>query len=321
MVGNSLDGLVRTARLRDPSAFAHSRALLAHWSSLPDRAIELQPTKLLITQRESLQAGAEHGRFVLPAFMAGLRKVELRADATSDSVLRLAQELGALKPELAAIAAFRDWLWCDGADGFNVSVNLSFVELADHLVSDAEEHTALAVRSAAAVAEWNRIAQLAATELDAAAVREEFRVPIDVFSNRVADPQWKLAAVDIETMRELCDDPAQWSEDEIATVLEYPQLRQALPPQRLAQRIRALIEGSAQLDGRLLAFLATLGGSKDEYATRLLALLEGVELGLAIGGKLVLEDGEQPALQKLSHERSGRHRARCAARTATARGR
>lgn len=289
IVGTGLDSLVRTVRLGDASGTGLARQLHGHWSSLESPVAELLPTSLMVEGQVALQASPDGGHWLLPAFMAGLRKVRLRPDATSDDLLRFAHELAMLKPEVPIIVAFRDWLWCDGAEGFEVAVNQSFVELADSLSLEGTEHDVLATRSATAISDWNRISQIAAKELDAAAVREEFGVPIELFQRRTATAEFRLADVEVESLRRVSEDASLWSEAELRVVLRQPSLRGALPPSRLAQRLLALIESSDRVDEQLLGFLATLGGSSDEYARALMHRLASVELGQAVAERLDLE--------------------------------
>jgi hypothetical protein len=288
IVGTGLDALVRTVRLGDASATGLARQLHGHWSGLESPIAEVMPTSLLVEGEVALEANSEGGTWVLPAFMAGLRKVRLRTDATSDDLLRFAHELAMLKPEVPVIVAFRDWLWCDGAEGFDVAINQSFVELADSLSREGSEHDVLATRSTSVIADWNRIAQIAAKELDAAAVREEFGVPIELFQRRATSAEFRLADVEVDSLRRATEDASLWSEAELRVVLRHPSLRGALPPSRLAQRLLALIESSERVDEHLLGFLAALGASHDDYARALMHQLASVELGHALAERLDL---------------------------------
>src|SRR5262249_53641509 len=107
MVATSFDALVRTARRVDPGLAVLARRVFDQWSQLRDVAIELGPTQLLVDREVAVKADPQAGRWVLPAFMSGLRKLRMRSDAGCDDLVRLAQELGTLTATLPAIDALR----------------------------------------------------------------------------------------------------------------------------------------------------------------------------------------------------------------------
>ena len=121
-LGNALDALVRTARLSDPSFPLVARRVYDVWQGLASPSIEIAPLELRVDKVLAVKAVEQVGRWLLPAFMAGMRTLRMRPEATCDDLMRLAQELSGLSAELEAIKGFRDWLWSDGAQGFDVQL-------------------------------------------------------------------------------------------------------------------------------------------------------------------------------------------------------
>ncbi|HEX2678059.1 MAG TPA: hypothetical protein VHM19_15500 [Polyangiales bacterium] len=297
VIGQTLDSLVRSTRIGDPAAVGLNRKFHRYWLDFGTTPVQLQPTQLVIGGKIGLSASADAGRWLLPAFMSGLRALSLRPDASSDDLSRLLAELAAIRANLDSIRTFRDWLWCDGAVGFNVTLSESFVEIIDSdLVADVMERNVLATRTTAAVDDWNRLARIAAKELDAAAIRDEFRVPIELLRQRAERDPLALASVDAARLRTQCEEASLWSEIEMSTVLAHPVLRSAVSSQRLAQRVLALIEGADTVGARVLSFLAALGEGSDDYSRQLLNALEGDALGEGIAHKLDLEECGADAL-------------------------
>lgn len=130
-VGQHLDALLRLAKDgRSPPREAVERALAVWWEAGAS-AVVLEPTALKVDGTLVLDPSETDVRWVLLAYMAGLRSVRPEPGATVEDLALLAAELGALEPTCASLARFRDWIWADGAVGFSTEVRESFLDALD----------------------------------------------------------------------------------------------------------------------------------------------------------------------------------------------
>jgi len=109
VLGTSLDGLVRAFRSGNTVITPKiAERLFDLWNEVPKVMLVLDATTLSINEQVILKAEDNEGRWLLPAFMAGLRILRRQADCSLDDFLRLGEELAALTSNLSSITLFQD---------------------------------------------------------------------------------------------------------------------------------------------------------------------------------------------------------------------
>jgi hypothetical protein len=293
VVGNGLDAVVRAVRSNPAGAGGVARRVMAFWHEQGRAAIVLEATELQVAGRAVLSAEDQEGRWILPAFMAGLRGVRPEEHCTSDDLARLAGELAGLETDLQSIARFRDWLWADGAEGFQVNLKDSFMELIEAVDADVpwKDPEWSVVRDQVAQELGLETLEVASRELDAAALREEFQVPLEWFARNLESPELsRLLPEECARARAGCEDQAAWARAELDVALEQAQLRSAIPAPRMAGRLLARL--AARPDAALLQSLLDLRRADDAYSKAVYAALEAGDPGAVLARSLDLADVE-----------------------------
>ena len=287
-LGGALDGLVRAVRadLGLANGLASRAALLWREDGLAPMLFEAN--LLRVGADEALSASSEQGRWILPAFMAGLREVRPHAGVVPDDLRRLAERFATLEPRAASLAEFQEWLWADGAEGFDVKLEPSFVEMLD-----ARGHTSDSLRSGLAAVRAEALfsvdgVAVAVVDLDVAALRPEMQISLDAYAGAVMARELEVSGTTLRALGAACDDPSGWAVAEVAALLELPAVRAAVPPQRLAGRLGALVAN--RCDTRMLALIGMLSRADDPYVRAVLAALEAQSVGRDIARTAMLED-------------------------------
>lgn len=296
---NVLDGLVRSARSQMPATAAIATRGHAIWMARPEAELELAATELSAAGETLLVASPDEGRWLLPAFMAGLRRIRMLDYATPDDLLRLGKELSSLESTLASIGHFRDWLWADGAEGFDVAIDDSFSDDAEAAFLDfeAQKQQLMATRMMAAEALSLEGLKVASRDLDAAAHRQEFAVSLDAYCRQIGEGETEAGESDLQLLREGCNESVAWGDGQVYLALAYPSLQAALPPEVLAKRMAALAHRRA--DARFLGLLATIIERGDKTSRELLAALHKSNVGTLLALALPANDEVVGALARL----------------------
>ena len=299
VLGNVFDGLVRSARARMPTVSSIANRAAELWSELPDATFRLEATRLFVDDTVVLEAGPEEGRWLLPAYMAGLRAVRRTTFMVPGDLHRLAEELAGLESTVTAIGRFRDWLWADGAEGFEVAVDDSFSEDGDLLFMDAEtgRHDLLAMRMAAAAAFSLVESRIASSDLDAAVTRAEFHVPIDDYVRSAGVGRLCLSDENRRELAQRCEDSTAWGDAQVFLALAYPALQSALPPETLARRLAALAATGA--GARILNLVRTLVARDTAESKALLEAMQSAGLGQILAAGLEPDEASGEALAAL----------------------
>jgi len=264
--------------------------LLERWKQIPDCQLRLEPMALYVEDEEVLSAQEDEGHWLLPAFMAGVKTIRLSEEVLPPDLVRLATELGALGPSLSSISHLRDWLWSEGAEGFEILLDHGFVDGLDASMTDPvrQREVLEAMRVQASVALGAQAQRIASRDLDAAAARDEFLAPLDAFAEAIDGGLLALAAEQAESLAGACDDPAFWIDAQVHLALAHPELQSHIPPERLARRVLSLVRRGAS--GRFMNFLAELKRKRDPYARRLLEALETEEAGDVLGRHVAMDE-------------------------------
>lgn len=250
---------MRAARSGDALAEGFGRRAHQLWLAHPERRLELMPTELRSGGRVALAASNERGRFILPAYNAGLRALTLRDTSSPNDVMLLGEQLAALQEQPRALQRFASWLWCSTAFGIEAHLVESLPELGESLVQAVTESELWAERSSRAVEIWNEMAWKVAQSMPRAAVEQRFARPLADAERRAAAGELDLADDEVGTLSALVDDPACWTWMEVALLRHDAGLRAAISPSHLSWILSALIEHAPRVDESLLAVLRELG--------------------------------------------------------------
>jgi len=278
----SLDSLVRSIRTNPTAVPNLIERTLGYWKELEYEPLEILPAGMKFDDAEVFAADEEEGRWLLPAFMAGLRAVRPWRDISEKHIKRLTAELADLSGGVEDIERFRDWLWADGAEGFDVSMDLSFSEGLDTAFDDLERrrNDLATVRVQAAQALDARARNIASGALDAAAMLPEFQIDLGSYETRIDGGAFIIPTEEHQRLQGLCVDPNFWAEAQADVVLVHPSLQEGIPAPHLAEIL--MREFARAVDLRVVDLLTRLGDRTDAYARSLLAALEAESLGRRI---------------------------------------
>ena len=275
----SLDALVRSSRSSTEVTLGPlAERLCSHWLERQDTWMEVTAAGVSVGDEHFL----EERQWVLAAFMAGVRRFRPSPHMDDMDGLRLAVEFAALRPTAASVEAFRDWVWADGAEGFEVEIRAGFAEVLDTVLAEhkLEQRTRI-MRDSPGFSFAEDAARIASKELDAAAIREEFEVPLTSYSQTLqrshAD---QISDANLELARQRFEDPSGWAAAEFEAAMIVPALRGAIPPRRLARQLLTRVSRATNI--RLLRYVANLMASEDEFASRVTLHLEALGLGRAL---------------------------------------
>lgn len=257
------------------------------WIERGSTVMRLDTDMLHIDELPSLEISDERGRWILPAFMSGLRTLKPRREVTPEDWLELAVRLGRLEISSESLSSFQDWLWSDGAEGFEVSLDASFVETVDVIATSVEREFS-AVRTEALFALDGETAIVAASDLDAAVMLPEMTIPIESFVDAAEGRSLEVSGATLRGLSEACDSIGAWAGAEIQAVLAYPALQKGYPAARLARRLTTMI--ATRCDASMLRLLVTLGRDATQYVRDVWAHLANTNVGATIATGCKLSD-------------------------------
>lgn len=286
-IGGLIDGAIRVARTQPQAIPAIAARLHGMLTTEPRPRIEFEATRLKVNGSVVLEADADRGRWLLLAFMSGLRDVEANEDCRVEEVVALAQELAALRPNPTVLEQFADWLWSDGLEGFKVGLHVSFAEILD-VADDPErkKNQIASLRTEMALSLASE--QLASVrDLDRAALLPEFQAPLDAYTTTLQSRQVGLSAAEAGLLRAECDAAAFWVRQEISLALANPSLRRAITPGSIARALVRVASESFERD--FLGLVALLSQSQEGFAKEVLVALEQQPVGAAIADRAPLD--------------------------------
>lgn len=286
-IGGLIDGAIRVARTQPQGLAAIAARLHALLVAEPRPRVEFEATRLKVNGHVVLEADLERGRWLLLAFMAGLRDLEATEDCRVEEVASLAQELAALRPNPTVLEQFADWLWSDGLEGFKVGLHVSFAEILD-VADDPEKkrNQIAAMRGEMAVAMASDYLA-SVRDLDRAALMPEFQAPLDAYTSTLQARQVGLSADEASSLRAECDAAAFWVRQEISLALSNPSLRRAITPASIARTLVRVAAESFERD--FLGLVSMLSQSQDPFAKEVLVALEQQPVGAAIADRAPLD--------------------------------
>jgi hypothetical protein len=287
--GRALDLLVRAIRMSTQNLEQAAQRAHGLWRDLRFQPIDVEATEARM-KGVALSTPEQELRWVLPSFMAGLRRIAPRPELSEMELRNFAEALAQLDPDVGSIERFRDWTWSGAATGFELDLQSSFMEALDDAAMEREVDAndaldamrAAALRSAAA-----RAALLSARSLAKAADRDELDVPLCAPETRADDPEFSLPAAVADPLRAGCDDAAAWRLAEVRLVLRQAPLQDTLRPERFAKRVHEALQSATPPEALgVLDALAQRARHREPFAMDLLAALDAPSFGEALGAVL-----------------------------------
>ncbi|MEZ4409877.1 MAG: hypothetical protein R3A52_25895 [Polyangiales bacterium] len=297
----AFDALVRSARTHGHAIEPAAERARECWSALADAPLELAAHGLSVRGVPAVDLQDHEVRWLLPAFMAGLRSLAPRPGMTLDELRALADELARLESEVTAIARFRDWLWANGTAGFDIEVQTSFMEVFDDYVLDPSVDGALVAMQASELKSLtDRSVMLSAQDLDGAAEREEFDVPLSMAPPSAGDERFAMRPTAAAPLRAACDDEARWRLHETALLLSHRPLHDTLQPLAFARRvIDVLTRDPAGAGVELLDLLTSQARRSDPFARALVSALDGDVFADAVAASAMRAPGNTRTLAEV----------------------
>ncbi len=288
-VSGALDALVRAAFANPPSVDALADRLVAVWLAAGGLALELSPTTLSSQGVVYLRADAGRGRWLLPAFMAGMHSIALAKDGSHAlGLISLAHELAALRMDAKALEQFSAWVWGEGAEGLTIGVDAGILEVGsvrERSEGSSQSDQLRAVRSASMVGE--EVTAMDGADLDRAALREELAAPLALYETGVTHRAFELPESERRSLGRAVDDPIAWLEIELSVALNGPAiLVERLPVSRIVRGIIGRIKSGTTTDARLVERLYGIRGKRPDVWR---GLVDG-GVGSALGANISLID-------------------------------
>lgn len=296
-LGVAFDGLVRSPLMADAAAQAIAERFLDLWSQSGSPTFTLSATALSVDGVPTLQVTGTENPWILPAFMAGLRSFRPRPDVRPAQLRTFAEELFGLRPQVAVITRFRDWLWGDGAEGIDIVVQSSFMEAADAAVIEdaASSLRARALERTSIESLAPDAPAMARRDLDVAARLELMQAPVERLLELQDAP---FPGERAGALAAACDDGVAWAQAIVDAALANPELRASMPAARLGRQAALLLTG--QVDARALEVVARLGELSDGYGRAVAAALDDRDLGRAVAGRVEAGAGTLAGLVRLA---------------------
>ena len=294
--GRAFDALVRSVRTHGHAIEGAAERAHGLWRSLGDAPMELDATRVTVSGRVALDEGEHDVRWLLPAFMAGLRRITPRPEVTPEDLRHLGDALARIESDVVTIERFRDWLWSGAATGFEVELQNSFMEALDDLVVEGAVDggtydpgvTVAAVRTEVMRSLSDQAVMISASMLADAACRDEFDLPLGTASPHADGSLFAMPGTEAAALRARCEDEARWALDETALLLAHRALNEVSRPERVARSVLDLV--SRDRHGAATALLDALTGNarrSDPFARDLLRLLDREAFAEAIAAALL----------------------------------
>lgn len=257
-LGDALEAAVRALRRADPLAEGLVRRIQKVWLGLSQRRIDWLPTELRVGARVVLTAGGEAGRFLVPAYQAGLRAVTLRPEGSAEQLGSFCRGLAMLEAGTLHPSAFGRLCWRGELLGLDLVVVETAVELGESLVREIAQADLWADRSRRVVDVWSQLAQRAEAvpETDREA---RYGQPLAELRERTREGQLELTDDDVRALMQGADDAAGWAGAEVSLLLHHPSARSTVTADQLAWVLATYVEHAPRIDDALLSVLASLG--------------------------------------------------------------
>ncbi len=302
-IAGALDGLVRSVKLGTAAAPEAAERLARTWLQTPEITLEIGAGALSVAGAEVFKADADNGRWVLPAFMAGLRKVAPRPDLRGGDLLSLCGALGGLVAEQQALDGFRTWLWADGVEGVRTELTTGFTELLETSRLDVDERKETIKIERARMAAAMATARVARLDLQAAAATGALDRPLLLLKGCAERAPAGPSDNGASELVGACEDESMWAREAVALAFAMPGFRGSLPADVVA---RQLVRSARERCGRReLAVLASLLAQGDDFAVAVGEALAASGMGTLLAERASLQADEGKRLGDIAAASAG----------------
>lgn len=252
-LGKAFDALIRSIRMHGHAIPGAAERAFSVWIGLPGTAFEIAPMRITVFGHLALEASDSEGRWLLPAFMSGLRRLAPKVDMSAEDLGLVADAIARLESDVDSIGRFRDWLWSGAATGFDIELQHSFMEVLDDAPVDARGDGGIyepaqavsAVRTEVMRSISEQAVAISARVLAEAAMRDEFDLPLGTAAAAVDGSQFAIPATEAAEVRAACEDASRWALDETLLLLSHWALHEGARPERVAAAVIALVDADA----------------------------------------------------------------------------
>lgn len=292
----AFDALVRSVHHQASGVDAIAARIADQWLDAREVAFECDATAWTMLRKVLLRAGSDEGRWVLPAYMAGVRNLAATDDVCAEDLLALAQELARLG-SAESMVRFNQWVWSDGVEGLEIETDASFSEVLENTVDDLQAARDSLAAQRAEVAEQRAFI----TECKPESV---LLIPLVDLTAAAKDHAFELTREDTERLKKQCDDPTFWATERLSLVLSQGEMQELLPPKTIARQLMRI--AARTFDQRFLGIVAGLDRMAGAYPRSVLAALERQPVGEAIARHAQLDHAGVARLQQLIQGQSER---------------
>jgi hypothetical protein len=269
-LATAFSNLVRSLLTSPATAPALAARLHELWRTVGATKLELSPDGL-VSGGASLQT--PHATWTFPLFMAGVRSIALKGEASPEDLIELGAQIAKLDVDEASQDAFQTWLWAEGANGFELGLLPSFVEQFEAISAlDQGPGSAQAGGVSYALLDSDTLTR---HELVYAHRAKALDLPLELFGAKARQREFEVSGTDLRQLRDKLQSPAHWVQSEIALLASCPQLQGYAAPARTANHLAALVKSDAQV---ALALLALLRRAATEFSNAIFADLARREI-------------------------------------------
>lgn len=288
-LGPLLEQLIKSAK--QPMAQAHiAQRIFQLWSAHPAARVTLEFDRLLYHDEIILEMDEQQGLWLLPLFIAGVREIGLHPWVTVSDISALGQLISTLKISSQDLESLLDWLWAGGAQGLDIEVNPSSLDLIELMGSEPERYLGFGRAGQATVELKATSLRMDRQALQTAALQPEFKTTVDLLQQGLAYRGFEVSPQEHERLSKQLQDEDAWRIKELCLILETPALREALGAQAIVEQLSARPDSPPIIDALLDA-----ASGDDAFAHGLRTQLQRQGFGPALAAGITLEEPAQDA--------------------------
>jgi len=298
-LATALDGAIRGVSAGGSPSPSVLERVVELWKAVAGLPVTLSATKLVVGGQTVLETSDKEGRWLLPAYAAGVRSLCGGAGLSAERVRSLVEQLGGADLSADGVDALHGWLWAGGAVGIEVDLVAPWTEQVDRV---APPDPGPWLRRAATQLEQSWAGAPAVSPgLNLTAIAEAQQAVVDELSADLYDDAFALGDMLRDELRERCDESEPWDSMMAEAVLRYEALQGAMAPAAVAEMLlERLSEGA---DAALLETLARITGAGDQHSRQVLAVMLEADLGRSLADGLDASDDSvlQPVARLVTH--------------------
>lgn len=271
----TLDALVRSLQLQSAAAEGLAQRIGEAARQLPGLTLQVEASGILLDGETVLPASHDTGKWILPAWYAGLRGLTPLADVRAEDWRTLATGLAQAAPGAEAVDRLSSWLWSGPCEGLRLDLRASAVERIEAVTGDPNAARA-ALRTA-----WLDAGTAALHGVDPFATRTpETFARERAWWQRVTAGELTLTPADLATLRQEADEPAQIFRLELMLAMGQEAWQQVLTPPLVARQLTRF--AAATYDRDLHSLSGLLSSDEGDWGRICVAELANFPVGEAL---------------------------------------